>query len=47
MQIVDPADPVKITRLKLANSGRSTLRLRVYSYAEWVMGNNRARSGPA
>ncbi|MCO5062912.1 MAG: protein ndvB [Rhizobiaceae bacterium] len=46
-QIVDSADPVKITRLRLVNSGRSTLRLRVYSYAEWVMGNNRARSGPA
>ncbi|MGC4024828.1 MAG: glucoamylase family protein [Mesorhizobium sp.] len=46
-QIVDPVDPVKITRLKLANTSRSTLRLRVYSYAEWVMGNNRARSGPA
>ncbi|MBX3596084.1 MAG: protein ndvB [Rhizobiaceae bacterium] len=45
-QIVDPADPVKITRLKLKNSSRTALRLRVYTYAEWVMGNNRARSGP-
>ncbi|HTV71754.1 MAG TPA: glucoamylase family protein [Rhizobiaceae bacterium] len=45
-QLVDPKDPVKIARLKLRNEGAKTARLRVYAYAEWVLGNNRAKSAP-
>ncbi|TIV59461.1 MAG: hypothetical protein E5V89_34065, partial [Mesorhizobium sp.] len=35
-QVVDPVDPVKITRLRIQNSGPAPARLRVYAYAEWV-----------
>ncbi|RJG45648.1 glucoamylase family protein [Mesorhizobium sp. DCY119] len=45
-QIVDPADPVKISRLRLRNSGAVPARLRIYAYAEWVLGTNRAKSAP-
>ena len=45
-QIVDPADPVKISRLTLRNEGTETARLRVYAYAEWVLGTSRARTSP-
>ena len=45
-QLVDPADPVKISRLTLRNSGSVPLRLRVYAYAEWVLGSSRPRSAP-
>jgi len=45
-QLVDPADPVKITRLRLKNERSQPAKLRVYAYAEWVMGNNRGRSAP-
>ncbi len=45
-QLVDAADPVKISRLTLRNSGSVPLRLRVYAYAEWVLGANRPRSAP-
>jgi cyclic beta-1,2-glucan synthetase len=45
-QLVDPADPVKVSRLTLRNSGSVPLRLRVYAYAEWVLGNSRPRSAP-
>jgi cyclic beta-1,2-glucan synthetase len=44
--LVDPADPVKITRMSIRNSGDTTKRLRVYAYAEWVLGNNRGKSAP-
>jgi cyclic beta-1,2-glucan synthetase len=44
--LVDPADPVKVTRLRLTNTGDRPRRLRVYAYAEWVLGNNRALSAP-
>jgi cyclic beta-1,2-glucan synthetase len=42
--LVDPADPVRISRLKLANRGDAPRRLRIYAYVEWVMGVNRTRS---
>jgi cyclic beta-1,2-glucan synthetase len=45
-QLVDPADPVKISRLRIRNSGSAPARLRIYGYAEWVLGSNRARSAP-
>ena len=45
-QLVDPEDPVKISRLAIRNSGSLEARLRVYAYAEWVLGNNRAKSAP-
>src|SRR5690606_29972203 len=43
-QLVDPVDPVKAQRLTLRNDGTTPLRLRVYGYVEWVLGNDRARS---
>lgn len=45
-QVVDPRDPVKITQLIITNHGTAPVKLRVYAYAEWVMGNNRGRSAP-
>ena len=45
-QLVDPEDPVKISRLVIRNSGSVSARLRVYTYAEWVLGSDRARSAP-
>ncbi|MET0598352.1 MAG: glucoamylase family protein [Mesorhizobium sp.] len=45
-QLVDPADPVKLSRLILRNSGSVPINLRVYAYAEWVLGSSRARSAP-
>jgi cyclic beta-1,2-glucan synthetase len=45
-QLVDPADPVKICRLTVRNDGPVTTRLRVYAYAEWVLGTNRSKSAP-
>lgn len=45
-QLVDSRDPVKLSRLVLRNEGSGRLRLRVYAYAEWVLGNNRARAAP-
>lgn len=46
-QLVDPADPVKLSRLTVRNDGPGVARLRVYAYVEWVLGNNRAKSAPA
>ncbi|MER8646523.1 glucoamylase family protein [Mesorhizobium sp. M1252] len=40
--VVDPVDPVKITRLRIQNSGSAPARLRVYAYAEWVLGSHRS-----
>ena len=45
-QLVDPADPVKLSRLTIRNGGSVAARLRVYAYAEWVLGSNRAGSAP-
>ena len=44
--LVDPAEPVKVTRLRVTNRGHATKRLRVYAYAEWVLGTNRGRTAP-
>ena len=46
VQCVDPDDPVKVQRLRITNRGDEPARLRIYGYAEWVLGNNRARSAP-
>jgi cyclic beta-1,2-glucan synthetase len=46
-QLVDPADSVKLSRLTIRNAGSVPARLRVYAYAEWVLGTNRATSAPA
>ncbi|PYE89348.1 GH36-type glycosyl hydrolase domain-containing protein [Phyllobacterium leguminum] len=43
---VDPDQPVRMSRLVLANHGRLPKRLRVYGYLEWVLGNVRARTAP-
>ncbi|QPC88131.1 protein ndvB [Mesorhizobium sp. NBSH29] len=45
-QVVDPVDPIKIQRLVLRNRSRVPQVLRVYAYAEWVLGTNRARTAP-
>ncbi|UVK37461.1 protein ndvB [Mesorhizobium sp. AR10] len=42
--VVDPLDPVKITRLRIQNTGSVPARLRVYAYAEWVLGGHRSRT---
>ncbi|ANT51417.1 GH36-type glycosyl hydrolase domain-containing protein [Mesorhizobium amorphae] len=42
--VVDPDDPVKITRLRIQNSGSVSARLRIYAYAEWVLGSHRSRT---
>nr|WP_308240276.1 glucoamylase family protein [Mesorhizobium sp. J428] len=44
--VVDPAEPVKVTRLRVTNRGDATKRLRVYGYAEWVLGTSRSRTAP-
>jgi cyclic beta-1,2-glucan synthetase len=44
-QTVARGDPVKVSRLKLRNAGTSARRLRIFSYSELVLGNNKARSG--
>ncbi len=46
VQLVDPKDAVKVSALTLVNTGGSPVRLRVYGYAEWVLGNNRTRTAP-
>jgi cyclic beta-1,2-glucan synthetase len=45
-QLVDPSDPMKISRLVIRNGGNEPARLRVYAYAEWVLGTNRPKSAP-
>lgn len=45
-QLVDPADSVRLTRLRLKNTRKQPIKLKLYAYAEWVMGNNRPRSAP-
>src|SRR5690606_3774918 len=42
--VVDPADPVRISRLRIRNTGAGTAHLRVYAYAEWVLGTHRSRT---
>ncbi|BCH23976.1 GH36-type glycosyl hydrolase domain-containing protein [Mesorhizobium sp. L-8-3] len=45
-QVVDANDPVKVSRLTIRNQGSAPARLRVYAYAEWVLGTNRAKCAP-
>ncbi|MFC5384398.1 GH36-type glycosyl hydrolase domain-containing protein [Aquamicrobium segne] len=42
--LVDPADPIKLSRLRIRNTGTSAVRLRIYAYAEWVLGAHRSRT---
>ncbi|MBN9250884.1 MAG: protein ndvB, partial [Mesorhizobium sp.] len=42
--VVDPVDPVKLSRLRIQNYGSSAVRLRIYAYAEWVLGTHRSRT---
>ncbi len=42
--VVDPADPVKISRLRIQNSGSMPAKLRIYAYAEWVLGVHRSKT---
>ncbi|MDH6265836.1 cyclic beta-1,2-glucan synthetase [Rhizobium sp. SG_E_25_P2] len=45
-QIVAESDPAKLMQLSITNHGGHARSLRVYAYAEWVLGNNRARTAP-
>lgn len=45
-QIMSGDDPVKLTQLRITNTGHRRRRLRVYGYVEWVLGTNRDRSAP-
>jgi len=45
-QIVAENDPAKLMRLRIANKSGNNRTLRIYAYAEWVLGNNRARTAP-
>ena len=45
-QFVPMDAPVKITRLRLRNTGATTRQLSVTAYAEWVLGTTRAVSAP-
>lgn len=44
--VVDPVDPIRVSRLTIRNTGSKAARLRVYGYAEWVLGNSRQRTAP-
>jgi cyclic beta-1,2-glucan synthetase len=44
-QVVDPSDPVKVYAPALRNAATEPARLRIYAYAEWVLGTNRAQVG--
>lgn len=46
LQLVPPDDPVKVSRLALANESPHTRRLSVTAYAEWVLGVDRGASAP-
>lgn len=45
-QLVDASDPVKVMRLRIVNKRAKAAKLRVYGYAEWVLGTNRGKSAP-
>ena len=45
-QLVDPNDPVKLSRLRLTNNGARARSLRIFHYVEWVLGNSRAKTAP-
>ncbi len=46
VQLVDPDEPAKLQRLTLSNHGSALVRLRVYAYAEWVLGTSHAKAAP-
>jgi cyclic beta-1,2-glucan synthetase len=46
LQYVPPEDPVKISRLRIANRSARARRLSVTAYAEWVLGPSRATTAP-
>ncbi len=46
VQFVPLDDPVKITRLRLQNTGIAARNLSVTAYAEWVLGTARGASAP-
>jgi len=46
LQLVPPADPIKISRLIVENRSDRTRRLSVTAYVEWVLGSSRSVSGP-
>lgn len=43
---VDTEQPLRFARLRLSNRGAQARKLRLYNYAEWVLGNNRAKTAP-
>ncbi|UXM95176.1 protein ndvB [Bartonella sp. HY329] len=44
--IVDPVNPVKLSRLTIKNNSTTKKRLRLYHYTEWVLGSVRAKNAP-
>ncbi|WP_337267851.1 GH36-type glycosyl hydrolase domain-containing protein [Oryzifoliimicrobium ureilyticus] len=46
VQTVDRERPLKFQRLTLRNGGPAPRKLRIFAYAEWVLGNNRQKSAP-
>ena len=46
LQFVPTDDPIKISRLKIANHSGRERRLTVTSYVEWVLGTNRSATAP-
>ncbi|SIR40838.1 cyclic beta-1,2-glucan synthase [Rhizobium sp. RU20A] len=46
VQTVHTDEAVKLTKVTLENRSGNARRLRLYGYAEWVLGNNRARTAP-
>ncbi len=46
LQFVPLEDPVKISRLKIINSGSAARRLSVTHYVDWVLGNQNNRAAP-
>jgi cyclic beta-1,2-glucan synthetase len=46
LQFVPLDQPIKISRLKLANRSTQTRRLSVTHYLDWVLGNQRSKTAP-
>ncbi|MDF1610304.1 glucoamylase family protein [Hoeflea sp. YIM 152468] len=44
--IIAGKEPAKLARLEVSNAKSAPLRLRVYAYAELVLGNDRSRTAP-
>jgi len=43
---VDTEQPLRLSRLRLTNTGSGSRILRLYNYVEWVLGPNRAKTAP-